>query len=103
MDWNYDIANPTQSPMCSRVMTERTGVSSFRCYDCMESSSSCLCELCFKDGNHIGHNYVQYTSVNGCCDCGNAEAWNEKSFCKTHTAINNLQVELSSSVKAKYI
>lgn len=69
----------------------------------MESSSSCICELCFKDGNHIGHNYVQYTAVNGCCDCGNAQAWNEKGFCKTHTAINNLQIELSTSVKAMYI
>lgn len=55
------------------------------------------------EGDHKGHNYIQYGSVNGCCDCGNAEAWNEKGFCKTHASITNATFEIPQETRELYL
>ena len=34
--------------------------------------------------NHEGHEYHFKPSVNGCCDCGDVEAWNPAGFCTNH-------------------
>lgn len=84
-------------------MSEGNNSVSFRCFDCMESSSSCICGECFVEGDHKGHNYLQYGSVNGCCDCGNAEAWNEKGFCKTHASITNASYDIPGETREVYL
>ena len=93
-DWSYEIARPAISPICSRIMNESENYTAFRCYDCMESISSCICAECFANGDHRGHNYMQYQAINGCCDCGNDESWNEKGNCKQHGRHSEEQAEI---------
>ncbi|PHJ21403.1 zinc finger in n-recognin protein [Cystoisospora suis] len=57
----------------------------YRCLTCGGSQSSCICVFCFQEGNHLGHSYFIYrSSCGGCCDCGDASAWNPKGFCRHH-------------------
>jgi hypothetical protein len=104
ISWDYSIPNPSKSPLCSKIMGGADKGASFRCFDCMESNSSCICEECFVAGDHKGHNYIQYTTTNGCCDCGNDEAWNEKGFCTVHASIiSKATHEILESTRSKYI
>eukprot|EP00392_Amoebophrya_sp_AT5.2_P001052 g1054.t1 len=57
----------------------------YRCLTCGISPSSCICVACFNAGDHEGHDYFIYRSdYGGCCDCGDADAWDICGFCRYH-------------------
>ncbi|CAD7968066.1 unnamed protein product [Amoebophrya sp. A120] len=57
----------------------------YRCLTCGISPSSCICVACFNAGEHEGHDYFIYRSdYGGCCDCGDADAWDVCGFCRYH-------------------
>ena len=58
---------------CGRVF--KKGDVIFHCRDCASDLTCVLCEDCFKNGNHEGHNVKYYLSFGsgGCCDCGDDE------------------------------
>lgn len=57
----------------------------YRCGTCGISDNSCMCVACFDEKDHVGHSYRIYTSsVGGCCDCGDEQAWREQGFCRKH-------------------
>lgn len=44
-----------------------------------------LCNSCFNDSNHEGHDVLFYhAQAGGCCDCGDADAWDPSGFCSRH-------------------
>lgn len=44
-----------------------------------------ICNECYQASNHEGHDvYFYHSTSGGCCDCGDAEAWNSKGFCDKH-------------------
>ncbi|KAH9259038.1 hypothetical protein BASA81_002658 [Batrachochytrium salamandrivorans] len=57
----------------------------YRCGTCGISDNSCMCVSCFDEKDHVGHSYRIYSStVGGCCDCGDEQAWREQGFCRKH-------------------
>eukprot|EP01083_Nonionella_stella_P096740 272024_1 len=57
----------------------------FRCKQCNMSESSCICVECFKNSNHADHEFFVYrSSLGGCCDCGDENAWKAHGFCSNH-------------------
>ncbi|KAF0687180.1 Aste57867_21036 [Aphanomyces stellatus] len=57
----------------------------YSCRDCQHDSTCVMCQACFADSNHEGHDVsFQRTSAGGCCDCGDAEAWAKSGFCTKH-------------------
>ena len=46
----------------------------FHCADCAADPTCVLCEECFNNGDHEGHNVKYYRGAGGgCCDCGDEE------------------------------
>ena len=59
----------------------------YRCETCQTNPNSCICEECFKNGNHEGHKYFMETledGHSGTCDCGSEAAWKREGWCKNH-------------------
>ena len=57
----------------------------YSCLDCQQSPFSCICEQCFKNGNHEGHRFRSFLSDGSCtCDCGNEQYWKADGFCNKH-------------------
>ncbi len=46
------------------------------------------CTSCFRRSNHIGHEvFFHKSSIGGCCDCGDLEAWAEEGSCPDHVPL----------------
>ena len=64
-----DVINP-----CGKEWN--AGDLAYRCRDCQKSSSSSVCAPCFKESDHVGHDFTIYRSeAGGVCDCGDYESW----------------------------
>jgi hypothetical protein len=37
-----------------------------------------ICQECFEKSNHENHRVMKQIGVNGCCDCGDEEAWKKQ-------------------------
>ena len=60
----------------------------FRCYSCATDPTCCVCSRCFEGSDCVakGHQYQIFRAgAGGCCDCGDAEAWDPAGFCKRHS------------------
>ena len=54
---------------------------------CGADNTVVMCTLCFKSGDHTGHEtLLNYSSgMGGCCDCGDSEAWrHDANKCSRH-------------------
>ena len=57
----------------------------YRCQTCGLNSCMSLCAECFEKADHEGHDYSRFFStVGGCCDCGNPDVMDPKGFCRVH-------------------
>ena len=57
----------------------------WNCRTCQTDATCVICDECFRNSNHEGHEvYFHRTSPGGCCDCGDVEAWNIHGCCPTH-------------------
>jgi|TARA_B100000780_G_C21010835_1_gene404784 hypothetical protein len=58
----------------------------YHCVDCAVDNTCVFCQNCWNASDHVGHNFKYHRSGGGgVCDCGDAEAWNPKGFCKHHS------------------
>jgi len=58
----------------------------YRCRTCGLDDACVLCARCFNPEAHQGHDVLYTVSEgNGCCDCGDAEAWKVPIGCKFHS------------------
>ncbi|KAE9551073.1 hypothetical protein FO519_005710 [Halicephalobus sp. NKZ332] len=71
------------SPRCNVVWRQNTVA--YRCQTCGLNSCMSLCAECFEKADHEGHDYSRFFStVGGCCDCGNSDVMDPKGFCRFH-------------------
>ncbi|KAG6045777.1 hypothetical protein E4U39_001963 [Claviceps sp. Clav50 group G5] len=65
----------------------KPGEAFYMCRTCGTDEACCLCSRCFDSTDHAGHILRIQISVgnSGCCDCGDAEAWNKPLFCTIHS------------------
>ena len=66
------------------------------CRDCQADDTCVMCEKCFSNSNHDGHdtcfNFIRFDlppGSGGCCDCGDPEAWDAHTFCPEHMTSAN--------------
>mmetsp|Transcript_1634 Transcript_1634/g.2573 ORF Transcript_1634/g.2573 Transcript_1634/m.2573 type:complete len:2448 (-) Transcript_1634:7099-14442(-) len=57
----------------------------WNCRTCQTDATCVLCDSCFRNSNHEGHEvFFHRTTPGGCCDCGDAEAWKVEGCCDLH-------------------
>jgi hypothetical protein len=55
------------------------------CKTCQSDETCVLCNACFTDSDHTGHDVMFYHALaGGCCDCGDPDAWDPRGFCSRH-------------------
>ena len=63
----------------------KRGDIAWNCRTCQADPTCVICDDCFRDSNHEGHEvYFHRTTPGGCCDCGDVEAWNVDGCCERH-------------------
>lgn len=63
----------------------RRGDIAWNCRTCQSDSTCVLCDTCFRESDHTGHDvFFHRTSPGGCCDCGDIEAWRIEGCCDRH-------------------
>ncbi|RHY09332.1 hypothetical protein DYB36_001865 [Aphanomyces astaci] len=90
------MANPVFARMMAKKRRKVCGYIfkadevAYSCRDCQHDSTCVMCQACFADSNHDGHDVsFQRTSAGGCCDCGDPEAWAKTGFCTKHPGRDN--------------
>ncbi|PGH06925.1 hypothetical protein AJ79_06398 [Helicocarpus griseus UAMH5409] len=65
----------------------KNGEASYHCSTCSIDDTCALCTRCFDSSDHTGHKYSISLSSgqNGCCDCGDEEAFVIPVLCAIHT------------------
>ncbi|EFA85262.1 hypothetical protein PPL_02262 [Heterostelium album PN500] len=74
-------------PFCNADLQHNTLL--YRCLDCSLNFTACVCEECFRKGNHLeeGHHFTTQLTIQGAtCDCGNPDLWKPSGFCCDHHA-----------------
>jgi hypothetical protein len=57
----------------------------WNCRTCQTDATCVICDECFRNSNHEGHEvYFHRTTPGGCCDCGDVEAWCLEGCCHAH-------------------
>ena len=55
------------------------------CRTCQADETCVLCNSCYRDSDHRGHEvYFYHAQAGGCCDCGDPDAWAPEGFCSVH-------------------
>ncbi|VIO97030.1 Zinc finger in N-recognin family protein [Brugia malayi] len=77
-----------RSAYCGHVF--RGGEATYSCKECACDPTCVICYQCFLNSAHKSHKYRMCASNgNGCCDCGDVEAWKEHPACKLHEVGQN--------------
>ncbi|GKY92493.1 hypothetical protein MPSEU_000219700 [Mayamaea pseudoterrestris] len=72
----------TRNP-CGYVF--QRGDIAWNCRTCQTDPTCVICDACFRESNHNGHEvYFHRTTPGGCCDCGDVEAWAKSGCCDLH-------------------
>mmetsp|Transcript_4153 Transcript_4153/g.6352 ORF Transcript_4153/g.6352 Transcript_4153/m.6352 type:complete len:1971 (+) Transcript_4153:47-5959(+) len=68
------------------------------CRSCQADETCVMCNACYLDSDHTGHDvYFYHAQAGGCCDCGDADAWNPLGFCSKHGAQSRTSDPLSEA------
>jgi hypothetical protein len=74
----------------------KRGDIAWNCRTCQTDSTCVICDKCFRNSKHDGHEvYFHRTTPGGCCDCGDAEAWKLEGCCDAHRPEADDAVECS--------
>lgn len=74
----------------------KRGDIAWNCRTCQADSTCVICDNCFRNSNHEGHEvYFHRTTPGGCCDCGDAEAWKSEGCCDAHRPSEPSKVEVT--------
>ena len=66
----------------------KRGDIAWNCRTCQTDSTCVICDTCFRNSDHEGHEvYFHRTTPGGCCDCGDAEAWRIEGCCPSHRPV----------------
>ena len=65
------------------------GELAYNCRNCQADGTCVLCEKCFRESNHEGHDFsFHLAGPGGCCDCGDSEAWSPSGACPRHSGLS---------------
>jgi hypothetical protein len=80
----FSLRNASQRTACGKPI--KKGDILWTCRQCAHDSTCVQCDDCFQKSDHKNHEvyFHKSSSGGGCCDCGDAEAWNEKGNCTQH-------------------
>lgn len=72
------------------------GMIVYTCQDCQVDEYCSICADCFRHGNHEGHQWraVKIDDQEGCCDCGNPDAWATEGNCKHHKGLESMEMDM---------
>lgn len=92
----HSSAAPTSRRPCGYVF--KRGDIAWNCRTCQTDSTCVICDTCFTNSNHEGHEvYFHRTTPGGCCDCGDAEAWAIDGCCSDHRPASTSMEEVSAT------
>lgn len=78
-----DLVRDLPKKMCAYEF--KPGDIAWNCKSCQVDDTCVLCNECFINSQHEGHEvFFYYTHNGGCCDCGDTEAWDPSGFCTNH-------------------
>jgi len=94
------------SGICGKVW--RKDELAYKCRSCERDPTCAICVECFREGNHLGHDYAMIRTGGGCCDCGDGQAWKAAGFCRKHRGASSededptaeMEPQLKERVKA---
>uniref|UniRef100_A0A8C5R974 E3 ubiquitin-protein ligase n=1 Tax=Leptobrachium leishanense TaxID=445787 RepID=A0A8C5R974_9ANUR len=82
-DFCQAVRSYDNATLCGLVWT--ANFVAYRCRTCGISPCMSLCEECFNQGEHAGHDFNMFRSqAGGACDCGDSNVMKESGFCKRH-------------------
>uniref|UniRef100_A0A7S2WKT4 E3 ubiquitin-protein ligase n=1 Tax=Mucochytrium quahogii TaxID=96639 RepID=A0A7S2WKT4_9STRA len=77
------LKSENKQARCGRLF--RTGDLAYNCRTCQVDDTCVICQDCFNESEHDGHEVTFHrTEPGGCCDCGDEEAWDPAGFCFAH-------------------
>ena len=98
---------------CQNVLKQNSVF--YRCNTCCLTPGGCLCENCFRNGNHEvgvclsphaqGHDVsMEYCYATGVCDCGDENVIRESGWCQLHRSTKNtpLPTEMDAAYSFMY-
>jgi hypothetical protein len=80
------LNSKSKSGICGKVYKD--GDLAYHCRECSIDESCAICEECFKNSDHTGHDWYANKTGGGCCDCGDPEAWRPQGNCKYHQGVS---------------
>ena len=80
---DIDSVSGAPSGQCGYIF--KTGDIAWVCRTCQTDDTCVLCQDCFSNSDHEGHEvFFHRTRAGGCCDCGDLEAWKAEGCCPRH-------------------
>ncbi|ELP86255.1 hypothetical protein EIN_113590 [Entamoeba invadens IP1] len=80
-----ELSKVVEPFMCPVKTKGSVPVTVYVCHTCEKVANAGMCEECFKNGNHKGHDVQKIETFDSfSCDCGNEKTWDKKGFCKRH-------------------
>lgn len=94
----FEYTEAARGKRCGHIFA--SGETTYHCATCTIDENCVLCSRCFDASDHTGHRYSIAISMgsNGCCDCGDDEAFKDKNFlCGIHTALEKPELKHKES------
>ena len=84
--------------VCAKMLDNQGAV---YCEQCGKQDNCIICFECYENSKelHKGHNIVLKTNTNGCCDCGNPDAWDKDHFCPNHKGFFKNEEDLNNYIE----
>ena len=94
------IAVPVHQPCAKKLSLS----GAWSCRDCEVDSTCVLCVDCFEKSKekHKGHRVLFKTNVNGCCDCGDPDAWKIEGSCDDHIGAFKSEKEINDYINQSF-
>ncbi len=80
-----EFTEAARGKACGHIF--RAGEATYRCKTCSNDDTCVLCSRCYESSDHTDHMIYVSASLgnNGCCDCGDVEAWKYPMHCSIHS------------------
>jgi hypothetical protein len=91
----------------SKILVKPGGGGAWTCKDCEKDSTCIICNECYEKSKdkHKNHRIFFKSSVSGCCDCGDPDAWyryynsrDQEGFCTDHSGIITSDLEIKNQI-----
>ncbi|KAI5303766.1 hypothetical protein KEM56_007208, partial [Ascosphaera pollenicola] len=93
----FEYTEAARGKRCGHIFL--SGETTYHCATCTIDENCVLCSKCFDASDHTGHRYSIMISMgsNGCCDCGDEEAFKGPFLCGIHTALDKPEAKHKES------